>query len=32
VHGNIRRCLNENTEKAYGYHWKEVDIEENNNE
>ena len=32
VHGNIRRCLNGNTEKAYGYHWKEVDIEENNNE
>lgn len=24
VHGNIRRCLNGLTEKAYGYHWKEV--------
>lgn len=29
VHGNIRRCLNGITEKAYGYHWKEID---NNNE
>lgn len=25
AHGNIRRCLNGITEKAYGYHWKEID-------
>lgn len=25
VHGNIRRCLNGQTKKAYGYHWKEID-------
>ena len=25
VHGNIRRCLNGITKKAYGYSWKEVD-------
>lgn len=24
VHGNIRRCLNGTTKKAYGYHWKEI--------
>lgn len=29
AHGNIRRCLNGITEKAYGYHWKE--IEDNGN-
>lgn len=29
THGNIRRCLNGITEKAYGYHWKE--IEDNGN-
>lgn len=22
VHGNIRRCLDGITKKAYGYHWK----------
>lgn len=27
VHGNIRRCLNGITEKAYGYHWEEIDNE-----
>jgi len=25
AHGNIRRCLNGVTEKAYGYHWEEID-------
>lgn len=25
VHGNIRRCLNGTTKKAYGYTWEEVD-------
>lgn len=30
VHGNIRRCLNGITEKAYGYHWKEIDEESEN--
>lgn len=25
VHGNIRRCLNGVTKKAYGYHWKEIE-------
>lgn len=25
AHGNIRRCLNGVTEKAYGYHWKEIE-------
>ena len=25
AHGNIRRCLNGMTEKAYGYHWKEIE-------
>lgn len=25
VHGNVRRCLNGLTEKAYGYHWKELE-------
>lgn len=29
AHGNIRRCLDGMTEKAYGYHWKE--IEDNGN-
>lgn len=29
AHGNIRRCLNGITAKAYGYHWKE--IEDNGN-
>lgn len=29
AHGNIRRCLNGLTKKAYGYHWKE--IEDNGN-
>lgn len=29
AHGNIRRCLNGITKKAYGYHWKE--IEDNGN-
>lgn len=24
AHPNIRRCLNGITEKAYGYHWKEI--------
>jgi len=24
VHGNIRRCLNGTTKKAYGYTWKEI--------
>ena len=32
VHGNIRRCLNGVTEKAYGYHWKEIEKEEEKNE
>jgi len=27
VHPNIRRCLNGITEKAYGYHWEEVEDE-----
>ena len=27
VHGNIRRCLNGITKKAYGYTWKEIDEE-----
>ena len=27
VHGNIRRCLNGVTEKAYGYHWEEIEDE-----
>lgn len=31
VHGNVRRCLNGTTEKAYGYHWKELNKEEENN-
>ena len=25
VHGNIRRCLNGMTQKAYGYTWKELE-------
>jgi group I intron endonuclease len=25
VHGNIRRCLNGITKRAYGYHWKEIE-------
>lgn len=25
AHGNVRRCLNGTTEKAYGYHWEEID-------
>lgn len=25
VHGNIRRCLNGLTKKAYGYHWEEIE-------
>lgn len=25
AHGNVRRCLNGITEKAYGYHWKEIE-------
>lgn len=32
VHGNIRRCLNGITEKAYGFHWRELEEEEVNNE
>lgn len=28
AHPNVRRCLNGITEKAYGYHWKELDIDE----
>ena len=32
VHPNVRRCLNGITEKAYGYHWKEINIEEKENE
>lgn len=28
VHPNIRRCLNKITEKAYGYHWKELEEDE----
>ena len=28
-HGNIRRCLNGITEKAYGYHWKEIEDDGN---
>lgn len=27
VHGNIRRCLNGTTKKAYGYTWKELEDE-----
>lgn len=27
VHGNIRRCLNGMTKKAYGYTWKEIEEE-----
>ena len=29
VHGNIRRCLNGVTKKAYGYTWKEVEEDDN---
>ena len=25
AHGNVRRCLNGVTKKAYGYHWKEIE-------
>lgn len=25
AHGNIRRCLNGVTKKAYGYHWEEIE-------
>lgn len=32
VHGNIRRCLNGNTKKAYGYTWKEIEGEEDKND
>lgn len=28
VHGNIRRCLNGITKKAYGYTWKEIENDE----
>ena len=28
AHPNVRRCLNGRTEKAYGYHWKEIDENE----
>lgn len=28
VHGNIRRCLNGITKKAYGYTWKEIEVED----
>lgn len=28
-HGNIRRCLYGITEKAYGYHWKEIEDDVN---
>ena len=29
TNGNIRRCLNGITEKAYGYHWKEIEPNDN---
>lgn len=28
AHPNVRRCLNGITEKAYGYHWRELEDEE----
>lgn len=28
AHGNVRRCLNGTTEKAYGYTWKEIEEDE----